>query len=87
MSTMTGEQSVRRALNTLLHRFEQARALDWPLTARDADTLIALARKQIRLAEQHLDAGNPVVAQAAVSVGYSALITLGSLYELETMEH
>lgn len=86
MSTMTGEQSVRRALNTLLHRFEQARALDWPLTARDADTLIALARKHIRLAEQQLDAGNPVVAQAAVSVGYSTLITLGSLHELETME-
>ena len=87
MSTMTGEQSVRRALNTLRNRFEQARALDWPLTARDADTLIALVRKHIRLAEQQLDAGNPVVAQVAVSVGYSALITLGSLHDLETMEH
>lgn len=87
MSTTTSEQSVRRALNTLLHRFEQVRALDWPLTARDADTLIALVRKHIRLAEQQLDAGNPVVAQVAVSVGYSALTTLGSLHDLETMEH
>ena len=87
MSTMTGEQSVRRALNTLRHRFEQARALDWPLTTRDAQPLISLARKHMKLAEQHLDAGNPVTAQAAVSVGYSALITLGSLHGLETMEH
>lgn len=87
MSTMTSEQSARRALNTLLNRFEQVRALDWPLTARDADALIALVRKHIRLAEQQLDAGNPAVAQAAVSVGYSALIALGALHELETMEH
>ena len=86
MSTMTGEQSVRRALNTLRYRFEKARALDWPLTARDAQALIDLARKHIRLAEDYLDGGNPVAAQAAVSVGYSAIITLGSLYELETME-
>lgn len=86
MSTMTGEQSVRRALNTLHHRFEQARALDWPLTARDAQALIALARKHINRAEDALEAGKPHYAQAAVSVGYSAIITLGSLYELETME-
>lgn len=86
MSTMTGQQSVRRALNTLLHRFENARALDWPLTARDHLALITLVRKHIRLAEDYLDGGNPVAAQAAVSVGYSTLITLGSLYELETME-
>lgn len=79
-------RQVRTAHNELADRFEHVRALDWPLTARDAQALIGLVRGSLATAEQYIDDGEYAAAHQAVTVGNSACDTLRALHTLETME-
>lgn len=80
------ETSVRRAHAELATRFEQVRALGWPLTARDQQPLYNLIRRMLGQAEDYLEAGEMAAAMQSVTVGGTALAALSALHDLETME-
>lgn len=85
-STLSARR-VRTAHNELADRFEQVRALRWPLTARDQQPLYNLIRRMLGEAEGYLEVGEMAAAMQSVTVGGTALVALSVLHDLETMEH
>lgn len=79
-------RKVRTAHNELTGRFEQVRALGWPLTARDFQPLYNLIRRMLGQAEDYLEAGEMAAAMQSITVGGTALTALSALHDLETME-
>ena len=79
-------RKVRTAHNELATRFEQVRALDWPLTTRDQQPLYNLIRRMLGEAEGYLEAGEMAAAMQSITVGGTAITALSALRDLETME-
>ena len=83
---MQNQINARAAHNELIDRFQQVRALGWPLTARDQQPLYNLIRRMLGQAEDYLEAGEMAAAMQSITVGGTALTALSALHDLETME-